>query len=58
MKLKLPLFSRWKKRSREKTFALALWAAEHPVALASTAGIAGVLLGAAALYLKQQRRKK
>jgi hypothetical protein len=58
MKNKFPLFSRWRKRSKAKTFELAVWAAEHPVALASAAGIAGVLLGAAALYVKQQRRKK
>ena len=38
-------FSRWKKQSKAKTFELAVWAAEHPVAFASAAGIAGMLLG-------------
>jgi hypothetical protein len=51
-------FSRWRKQSKAKSFELAVWAAEHPLALASAAGIAGVLVGAATLYVQQQRRKK
>jgi hypothetical protein len=58
IKGKLRLFSRWRKHSKAKTFQLAVWAAEHPVEIASAAALAGVLLGAAALYVKQRRRKK
>ena len=51
-------FSCWRKQGKAKTFELTVWAAEHPLALASAAGIAGVLLGAAALYVKRQEKKR
>ena len=55
--MKLPFIHRWTRPAKQKTLQLAIWANEHPMALASTAGIAGILLGATVLYLKRRKRR-